>query len=214
MGRTVVWLAAPGLGPAAGGMRIAGLPFMNFNEIIQARRAVRAFQPRQVEERVVRDLLRAAVLAPSAMNTQAWLFAVVQNAAQLKRYSDRGKELLLQRASRDPKTGHYAARLEDPKFNVFYDATTLIAIAEAERGTYTEANCWLAAENLMLAACDAGLGSCPIGFSVPVLNTAEVKAELNLPASAVVVAPIIVGYPSAVAPFVPRNDPRIVSWSR
>lgn len=88
-----------------------------------------------------------------------------------------------------------------------------MAIGAAEPGTYTEADCWLAAEVLMLAAYDAGLGTCPIGFAVPVLNAPDVKRELGFPDAGVVVAPIIVGYPSAPAPDVPRNDPRVVSWS-
>jgi nitroreductase len=182
-------------------------------DAMYARRAVRAYSPRTVEESVIRSLLTAAVQAPSAMNGQPWAFAIIQEVGRLKRYSDRAKAMLLD-ASPDSKTRRYDAMLRDDRFNIFYDATTLIVICAAERGPYTEADCWLAAQNLMLAAADSGLGTCPIGFAVPVLNTAEVKTELHIPESGAAVAPIIVGYPSATPPAVARNAPRIVSWCR
>jgi nitroreductase len=87
-------------------------------------------------------------------------------------------------------------------------------IGSRERGTYTDADCWLAAENLMLAACEAGLGSCPIGFAVSLLNTREAKEELRFPSAAVVVAPILLGYPRGTVPAPPRTEPQILSWTR
>jgi nitroreductase len=187
---------------------------MNVIEAIRARRAVRSYSPRVVEESTVRSLLDAAVQAPSAMNEQLWLFGVVQNAAQLARWSDRAKQMLLDQMAGDAKSRHYGPRLRDPAFNIFYDASTLVVIGSRERGRYTDADCWLAAENLMLAACEAGLSSCPIGFAIPLLNTREAKEELHFPASAVAVAPILLGYPKAAAPVVARAEPQISCWSR
>jgi nitroreductase len=122
--------------------------------------------------------------------------------------------MLLDQASTDPKTRHYGPRLSDPAFNIFYDASTLVVIGTKERGTYTDADGWLAAENLMLAACEAGLGSCPIGFAIPLLNTPQAKEELGFLASAAVVAPILLGYASVAAAPVPRAEPQILSWAR
>lgn len=187
---------------------------MELIEALFSRRAIRAYQPRPVEEATLKQLLRAAIQAPSAMNAQPWLFAVVQNVKQLKRYSDGAKAMLLERSSHEPKARHYAELLRQEQFNVFYDATTLVAIASKEPGPYAEADCWLAAQNLMLAAHAAGLGTCPIGLAVQMLSRPEVKAELGLPKSAEVVAPIIVGYPLVTPDPVPRGEPNIVSWSR
>jgi nitroreductase len=183
-------------------------------EAIQARRAVRSYTPRRVEEEVVLTLLRAAVQAPSAMNAQPWLFAVVQDEGRLKRYSDGAKALLVEQAKSDAKARHYVDRLSDASFNIFYDASTLVAIGVGERSNYSEADCWLAAQNLMLAARDAGLATCPIGFAVPILNTPSVRQELQFPATGVVIAPVIVGYPAAWPSAVPRGEPRIVSFVR
>jgi nitroreductase len=186
---------------------------MNVTEAIFVRRAVRAYSSRKVDDATVRKLLQAAVQAPSAMNRQPWLFSVLQDVGQLKRYSDRAKTLLLAQISDDPKANQYAERLRNPTFNIFYDATTLIVIGVGERGTYTDADCWLAAANLMLAGTEAGVGSCCLGFAIPVLNTPDVKAEIGLPASGAAIAPILVGYATATPPTVPRTDAKIVAWS-
>lgn len=79
---------------------------------------------------------------------------------------------------------------------------------------FAEADCWLAAENLMLAASEAGLGSCCIGLAVDLLNTGDVKTELGMPASSVVVAAIVVGHPAALPPAVARSAPKVTTWLR
>jgi hypothetical protein len=66
----------------------------------------------------------------------------------------------------------------------------------------------------MLAACSMGLGTCCIGLAVPVLNTAEVKRELSIPAGVTAVAPIIVGVPRSAVPAVARKPPEVLSWIR
>jgi nitroreductase len=187
---------------------------LNVTETLFARRAVRAYAPRRVDDHLIRKLLHAAVQAPSAMNQQPWLFSIIQDVAVLRRYSDRAKAMLLSEVSADPKSKHYEDRLRSPAFNIFYDAQTLVVISVSERGPYADADCWLAAQNLMLAACDIGLGSCPIGFAIPMLNSAEVKAELGLPSSGAAMAPIIVGYPGGPAPPVTRREPKMLSWIR
>lgn len=187
---------------------------MNLKEAIQRRRAVRDFADKQVDEPTIRSLLSAAVQAPSAMNVQPWAFAIIQNTGQLKRYSDRAKQLLLRATEKDAKVQSYRELLENETFNIFHNASTLVVIGALEVGIYTAADCWLAAENLMLAATDAGLGTCCIGFAVPLLNTPEVKAELGFGAAGEVFAPIVVGYPTSPVSPVPRKEPKVISWMR
>ena len=185
---------------------------MNVTQVIAARRAVRDYLHHPVEPDVVQMLLHAAVQAPSARNRQPWRFAIVQDAACLKRYSDTAKALLLADGDRHPKVRAYRDLLTQPQFNIFYNASTLIVIGVEERGPYAEADAWLAAQNLMLAACDADLGTCCIGFALGVLNLPEVKQELHLPAGGAAMAPIIVGYPRTMPAPVPREAPQVVAW--
>jgi nitroreductase len=90
----------------------------------------------------------------------------------------------------------------------------LIAIGARPLGPFVTADCWLAAENLMLAACALGLGTCCIGSAVPALNGPETKSELGIPSDAEIVAPIIVGVPREAAAEVSRHNPTVVSWTR
>lgn len=141
-------------------------------------------------------------------------FAVVQDRARLRRYSDRAKALLLEGLASDAKAGAYADLLKSESYDIFYDAGTLVVICATAQGPYTDADCWLAAENLMLAACALGLGTCPIGFALMVLNAPDVKRELGIPEAGSAVAPIIVGYPEGSGEPRPRNAPKILSWLR
>ena len=79
-------------------------------------------------------------------------------------------------------------------------------------GPFVAADCWLAAENLMLAAGALGLGTCCIGSAIPVLNSPDIKSELGIPADVEAVAPIIVGVPSGPTRETPRKDPEILFW--
>ena len=99
-----------------------------------------------------------------------------------------------------------------PGFNVFYDAGTLIVICARPLGPFVVADCWLAAENLMLEARGRGLGSCVIGSAVAALNEPATKRDLGIPADSTAVAPLIVGTPRgglAEEPPPAARDPRL-----
>ena len=51
-------------------------------ELIKSRRSLRRYQDKPVPEQLLKDLLEAAIWAPSAHNRQPWRFAVVQAQAQ------------------------------------------------------------------------------------------------------------------------------------
>jgi nitroreductase len=134
---------------------------------------------------------------------------------------------LLARISREAKTHvlkttaagllshsrHFHEILNDPNFDIFYNAPALIVISAAEGGVWAVEDCALAAENLMLAARGLRLGTCWIGFAQSWLRTEDGRAALNLPPLTRPVAPIIVGHPKSVPPPVVRKEPRI-SWIR
>jgi nitroreductase len=192
-------------------------------DAIFTRRSIRAYTRQPVDEATIRALLDAAVQAPTAMHEEPWAFVVVQDAATLKRLSDRAKGTLMREAKHyrdlhaigDPEMSRaFVERLASPDFSIFYDAPTLIVICAKPKGPFVNADCWLAAENLMLAAAALGLGSCCIGAALPMLNSPETKGELGIPRTVDAVAPIIVGAPSEPAGDVGRRDPDVLSWIR
>ncbi len=183
-------------------------------DVIKARSSVRSYAGGKIDKATVNSLLEAAVRAPTAMHEEPWQFAVIQDEALLKRISDRAKGLFLEEARRlyTPSERGALAAFAQPDFNVFYDAGTLIIICAKALRPFVVADCWLAAENLMLAAQARGLGTCVIGSAASALNLPAVKEEIGLPPGTTAVAPIIVGTPSGDWPATARKKPEILVW--
>jgi len=182
---------------------------MELLEAIYSRRAVREYTAEPVEEAQLRALIDAAVQAPSAMNQQPWSFSVVRNQALLARISSEAKAHLLRSSPAGLVSHHFEEMLGSEAFHIFYHAPALILISAKEEGTWTHTDCALAAQNLMLAARAAGLGTCWIGFAQGWLNTPEGKSALGLSSACIPIAPIIVGHPKGAVSSSQRNQPEI-----
>jgi nitroreductase len=182
---------------------------MDLQQAIHSRRAVRAFADRGVDRRTLRQLIDAAIQAPSAVNEQPWSFTVVQDRAMLRTISVQAKAHVLSL----PPSGIASSRLREiavhPEYDILHGAPALIVISSRSQGPWACEDCALAAENLMLAACAEGLGTCWIGFAQGWLATPEGRAVLGLETDCQPRAPIIVGYPQGPVPATPRNEPDI-----
>jgi nitroreductase len=168
---------------------------MELMDAIKMRRAVRDYADAPVQRSMVEKFIDAAILAPSAMNLQPWAFAVLLDRERIDRYAERVKSWLLEQG---PENGLGAAAreiLERPGFAVFYHAPALVLVLATSSGTQASEDCCVAAQNLMLAARAAGVGTCWIGFARPWLNLLATKRELGVPEEYQVVAPIILGFP-------------------
>jgi nitroreductase len=191
-------------------------------EAINGRRSVRDFRPRRLDRPTVQALLEAAVHAPTAVHEEPWVFAVVQDPKLLARISDKAKAMWLRQMAtghagpgqlRDAGMEAMVKRLADPDASIFYNAGTLIVIAAKPLGPFASADCWLAAQNLMLAAYGLGLGTCCIGFALNALNTPDVKSELHVPPGVTCIVAIIAGEPAAPSGPGERKPPEVVSWA-
>ncbi len=182
---------------------------MNLKDALYTRRAVRDFTDAAIDDAAIRQLIDAAIQAPSAMNEQPWSFVVVRDKALLDRISAEAKAQMLRTTPAGLLSHHFQETLGNPKFHIFYHAPVLVVIAAKNDGPWGTIDCALAAQNLMLAARDASLGTCWIGFAQGWLATAEGKAALGLPPGYVPVAPIIVGHPKVAPPPVARKEPEI-----
>ena len=186
---------------------------MSIFETILARRSVRSYKARKVDRTAISILLEAAVRAPTAIHQEPWAFVVIQDKQLLRSLSDQAKPLFVAEAQEKglEHAGHSFDIFSYPDFNVFYDASTLILICGKTTAPSYAADCWLAAENLMLAACAMGLGTCVIGSALHALNTPETKIKLNIPEKFCVVAPIVVGFPDDEITQVLRKNPVILA---
>ena len=178
---------------------------------------MRSYSGDPVERYAIERLLDAAVWAPSAMNTQPWAFVVVQDAGVLARLATEAADLYF----RDPPVAEMAARppeelqqLRDlvlvPGFGILHGAPALIVIY----ATSAEAipDCYLAAENLLLAATALGLGTCAIGLARPLFDQPETKAEFGVPAEYSCALPVVLGAPASRSTPPPRMSPRVLAW--
>jgi nitroreductase len=178
---------------------------MNLDEAISGRRSVREYTAEALNQEIITRLIKAAIRAPNAVNQQPWTFTVVRDQKLLDFISQAAKSHMLC----EPHSDHFHALLSDPKFHIFYHAPVLILISAVRQGPWDVEDCALAAENLMLCAYAAGLGSCWIGFAQRYLGTADGKRALGLPDACVPVAPIIVGHPKNTPSPVSRKPPEI-----
>ncbi|MCL6560646.1 MAG: nitroreductase [Firmicutes bacterium] len=187
---------------------------MEVIEAIRTRRSVRDFKDDQIPEETVKELLETAVWAPSGMNMQPWVFAIVQNREFMREFSERAKARIMKKTKEFSVLERYSGMMGKPDFNIFYNAPALVLIYGDSTVATFRYDCSMAALNLMLAAWDKGIGSCWIGFAQFIGNTPEIKGKLNIPDEYELVAPVILGYPKSVPPVRSRKEPRIVAWKR
>lgn len=185
---------------------------MDLFKAIYQRRAVRHYSDAEVTRGLVLELLRAAAQAPSSLNQQPWSFAVLHGRGRLAACSERAKAHLLATCeaslSLDPFVDEYASSTAD----LFHGADTLIVVYARPGRFHPVEECFLAAQNLMLAAHGLGLGSCPVGFARPWFDLPEVKAELGVPPHYAAVLPVVVGHPAQPPAAVPRHEPETACW--
>ena len=184
---------------------------MDFKTLLMNRRSIRDFQDREVPLSVVQEILQDTCLAPTASNGQPCRFIIIRDRGVMKRLSDESRRNLLADLAGNPdapmKT--YEAALRDDAFNVFYNAPCLIYITGPQEVPSPEVDCALTAAYLMFSAASRGLGTCWIGLGAHIRGH-EILREIGVPEGCRIVAPIILGYPTAVPPASERHTPDIV----
>ena len=183
---------------------------MELMQAIEKRRSVRAYKPDPVEQAKIQAIMNAAVMAPTGMNAQAWAFGIIEDAALLEDINRRVKVFLLSKLDEWPWLTRYEEHFRNPESSIFYKAPAVVIIYAKNDSQVAQIDCCLAAENLMLAATDLGLGTCWMGFASFVLTTPEANKELGVPEGYMAIAPIAVGYPADESPVPEKNPPEVI----
>ena len=154
---------------------------MDFRQLVASRYSVRAYRPDPVPDSLLREVLEAARLAPSACNRQPFRIVVIHT---------KGREADLLRIY--PKAWFVQAPL-----------VLAVCAVPAEAWARTRHDGWSAAEtdatiatdHMLLAAADHGLGTCWVAAFDP----AAAREVLGLPDGVVPVAFTPLGWPADTA---------------
>lgn len=183
-------------------------------ETIYTRRAVRKFSEQAVADDVLGQLLDAGRMAPSAFNSQPWIFRIVRNPVLIQQLSSAiGHYALKEVWKKGPRAVisairsmfHFVRTLRHhhPHDHVFYGAPVVIFIAGPRNSEWAPLDIGMCAQNIMLAATALGLASCPIGFGKYITHTAYYE-QLKLGPDEIVYLSIAIGYAADTPPVTSR----------
>jgi nitroreductase len=184
---------------------------MTFADLLKNRRAIRDFEDREVPMAIINSILQDATLAPSASNGQPCRFSVVHCRKTIKALSDDSKANLLRDHDENKiKLGpDYVEYLKNDQFNVFYNAPCVIYISGPTSVRSLDVDVALMVSYIMFSATEKGLGTCWIGLGANVRDP-KLRAELGIPETCRIVAPIILGYPKAIPQATDRHAPDVL----
>ena len=145
---------------------MTGDNMMDFELLMQQRRSIRDFLDKPVPQSLILQIIRDCCSAPSAANNQPWHFIVVMDRQMIERLSDEAKKNIIAGIKKQPESpvASYLAQLEQPSFNVFYNAPALVYIVGNPQVPSLVIDVSLAAAYFMFSATSRGLGTCWIGL--------------------------------------------------
>lgn len=155
---------------------------MDLMEAIKKRRSVRRFKPDKIPDDLIRKIIEAGVLAPSACNMQGWRFIVVDDQKIKEKIVDNGGAITIKSAP--------------VGILVVYDKRT----GNTEYQDYIQSAA-AAIQNLLLAATHYGLGSCWV-CQLPLKG--RLRKILDIPKDFSPIGYILLGYPEREAREVAR----------
>ncbi len=149
-------------------------------DMLMKRRSIRLYQEKKVEEEKIQQLIKAALLSPSAKNIQPWEFLVVKD------------EGLLEQLSKSKNAG--SSFLKNAPLGI-------MVIGDSSMTDVWIEDTAIASTVILLTAEAMGLGACWVQIRERKHNdevTAEeyIKKLLNLPENKRVEAIISIGYPA------------------
>lgn len=170
---------------------------MKFEKVLNNRRSIRRYQDMPIEKDVLKDVLKAARMAPSWKNSQCPRYYVVTNDEILAEIRENALP---------PFNAKNCAQAPALIVCCFENGVSGMGsdgkyANECEDG-WSYYDLGLASENLCLQAQRKGLGTLIMGIR----NEAVLREILSIPASQTIVSVIAIGYP-AIEPKRPQRKP-------
>ncbi|HEY6872539.1 MAG TPA: nitroreductase family protein [Geobacteraceae bacterium] len=170
---------------------------MNALEMILSRRSVRSFKPEAVPEKLIAEVLKAAMAAPSAGNEQPWHFVVIRDRNILDAI---------------PKFHPYSTMIHQAQVAILVCSD--IHLEKYKGCGYWVLDCSAATENLLLASHALGLGAVWIGVFPDERRVANFRNLLNAPAHIIPFALVAIGYPAECLPAATRFNPMRIHYDQ
>jgi len=182
------------------------------NDVLQAiadRRSIRAYTRAPVSEAQLDALLKAAMEAPSARNTQPWHITAVSDATLLSRVNEAYRKEFLAQCPPEAR-GH----IEALGHSVFFHAPTVLFFScpPISEMRYAQTDVGIAIQNVALAAHGLGLGSVILGqprFAFQGEEADALRAALQFPAGYDFCLAIAVGHPACTKEAHPMGEGRV-----
>jgi nitroreductase len=172
----------------------------DFFSVVHTQRAHREFTADPVSDELVEQVLETATNAPSAENTQPWVFLVVRDAgarARIGELNRRAWEGGGREFSRPRLTHEVFAKVEAGATGGIADAPVLVVVCgDTSRcvETVLESSIWPAVQNLLLGAQALGLGAALTTITTVFGN--ELRSLLALPDHVRPLAVVPLGWPA------------------
>lgn len=195
------------------------LSLESFLDLARSRRSVRRFLPDPPTREEMDALFEAARWAPSSHNRQATRFVVLEDAEEIRRLARDVRDALAARAAAARGIAREVAEDIAKNASWFGEAPRVIIVlhrrpAAAAAGLLEglpspelvsgEAlSAAMAVQNLLLAACAAGLGACVL--TAPLIAREAIGRVPDLPAGFEPTALVAVGRPAEDPPAPPRR---------
>jgi len=164
-------------------------------EAILNRRSIRKYEMRPVEEEKVQLLLKAAMYAPSAQNTQPWQFVVVTEREILNAFM---------------KVHPYSRMLAEAPLAILVCADKTL---EKNEG-YLNTNCSAATQNILLSAYALELGSVWLGIYSREERMKDISKIIGLPEHIIPISLIAIGYPAEKKEYPNRFLPQRIHYNK
>jgi nitroreductase len=164
---------------------------MDAVEAIMTRRSIRKYTDEPIADEMMKQILSAAMAAPTAGNQQAWEFVVITDRKVLNALPD-----------------------VHPYSRMLLVAPAAILVCgnlktETKEGYYPQ-DCAAATQNILLAAHALGLGAVWLGVHPRQERVTGIRKLLNIPEHVVPVALVALGHPAESHPRVDRYDEKKV----
>jgi nitroreductase len=176
-------------------------------ETIKNRRSIRQYRPEQIKDEELKNILEAAIYAPTGHNDQPWHFTIIQNKDLIKEINDGAKKVM---QTMEIEWISKLGAMED--FNIFHRAPTVLIVSGRKDATTPLVDCAAAVQNMLLAAESMDIGSCWIGFARFFFVNPDNMKKLEIPEDHEVHFGVALGYKVAKNPQAPERNQNVYKY--